>query len=569
MLHPRCSHGVSQPLVDHIHIPNGTFTDVQGDFHYNSQTISIQQSKTGQSAIQRKTHTDQTPTGLLELFRASSPGAAFDSADRFLPPKCLSGTPKELLNEIQRWIDLDQTKICLLHGPAGAGKSAIAQTLSETCSARGQLAVSFFFSRSAPSRSHARWFFTTIALQIAHSMPQMRQAICKAVEDDLQILYKQHSAQLKQLLVLPLLSPSSSSSALSPPFLVIVDGLDECDGDQSKLLLHILELANTPALSLRFLIFSRPEPQISHFFNTLAMSAGTRISIYGDHQAREDVRLFLQTGFNTIHDSERHAAIMKHVPKPWPSNEVIQLLVNRSDGYFIYASTVLKYVDEEYSSCIDRLREILKLSKPGSSAFAELDKLYKQLLVHHLESVQSIQAILGLHPGQVEHILRSLHSVPDSKFMAIASDESSHSMPHLLNFFLTRIEREDTTLISRISMQTLSEARRISFEIMTSGNLPSREPTSLKYDPPLLTILSSAAKVGRIIDGLVDSLKATNPLSEKDLIDYLDESSHACESYILASSGWSEQDRNFSVSMLNDLKICLQVITAYYHCICS
>ena len=30
----------------------------------------------------------------------------------------------------------------------------------------------------------------------------------------------------------------------SKPFLVIVDGLDECDGDQSKLLLHILELVN-------------------------------------------------------------------------------------------------------------------------------------------------------------------------------------------------------------------------------------------------------------------------------------------------------------------------------------
>jgi len=30
-------------------------------------------------------------------------------------------------------------------------------------------------------------------------MPQMKQGICKAVEDDLQILHKQHSAQLKQL----------------------------------------------------------------------------------------------------------------------------------------------------------------------------------------------------------------------------------------------------------------------------------------------------------------------------------------------------------------------------------
>jgi len=121
---------------------------------------------------------------------------------------------------------------------------------------------------------------------------------------------------------------------------VIIDGLDECDGDQSTLLLHILELVDTHHLPLRFLIFGRPEPHVCYFFDTVAMNATTRISIYGDHQAREDVRLLLRTGFNPIHNSKRHSAIMKHVPKPWPSDEIVQLLVDRSDGYFIYASTV-------------------------------------------------------------------------------------------------------------------------------------------------------------------------------------------------------------------------------------
>jgi len=277
-------------------------------------------------------------------------------------------------------------------------------------------------------------------------MPQIRQGICKAVEDDLQILHKRHSAQSKQLLILPLLSHSSFSSSPSPPSLVIVDGLDECDGDQSKLLLHILELVATHSLPLRFLVFSRPEPQICHFFNTVAMKASTGISIYGDHQAREDVRLFLRTEFNTIHNSERHAAIMKHIPKPWPSDEVVQLLTDRSDGYFIYASTVLKYVDEEYSSCIDRLREILELSKPGLSAFAELDKLYIQVLSSYpdtdlllrvlgclltIESVEYLQAILGLHPGQVEHILRGLHSVLD---VQVSVDHTLQVIPFHASF---------------------------------------------------------------------------------------------------------------------------------------
>jgi len=161
------------------------------------------------------------------------------------------------------------------------------------------------------------------------------------------------------------------------------------------LLLHILELVETHHVPLRFLIFSRPEPQICHFFDTIAINATTRLSIHGDHQAREDVRLFLRTGCNTIHDSERHAAIMKH-PGPWPSDEDVELLAHRSGGYFIYSSTVLKYVDEEYSSCIDRLREILELSKPGSSAFAELDKLYLQILSIYPDTGLLLRVLGGL-----------------------------------------------------------------------------------------------------------------------------------------------------------------------------
>ena len=406
----RIHDGAPQPIVEcprqgHIYRCSGRLAQpLQRPDHINTQ---IRDRSVGARPLTRDTN--RTPRGLLELFRTSSPDAAFDSVDRFPPPKCLPGTRTELLNEVERWINLHQTKICWIHGPAGAGKSAIAQTVSETCSARRQLAASFFFSRSAPSRSHARWFFTTIALQIAHSMPQMREAICKAVEDDMQIPHKEHPAQLKQLLMLPLLSPSSSS-VTNPPFLVIVDGLDECDGDQSRLLLYILELVEIHQFPLRFLIFSRPEPQISHFFDSIANGASTRISIYGDHRAREDVRLFLRTGFNEIHNSERHAAIMKHVSKPWPSDEIVQLLVDQSSGYFIYASTVLKYVDEIYPSCIDRLREILEISKPGSSAFAELDKLYMQILSIYLDT-DLLLRVLG---GFLTTVRSKSYSPPES-----------------------------------------------------------------------------------------------------------------------------------------------------------
>ena len=55
-------------------------------------------------------------------------------------------------------------------------------------------------------------------------------------------------------------------------------------------------------------------------------------------------------------------------------------LQSGSDGYSIYASTILKYVDEECYSSDKRLHEVLKVLQSGSEVFEELDKLYRQIL---------------------------------------------------------------------------------------------------------------------------------------------------------------------------------------------
>ena len=103
------------------------------------------------------------------LSRWISPGAAYDSQERFPAPRCHPGTRTELLNKIEEWIGAGAGRgamdLLWLHGPAGAGKSAIAQTVAEICAERGQLAASFFFSRSSPDRNALKHLFPTIAVQ--------------------------------------------------------------------------------------------------------------------------------------------------------------------------------------------------------------------------------------------------------------------------------------------------------------------------------------------------------------------------------------------------------------------
>jgi hypothetical protein len=357
--------------------------------------------------------------------------------DRSPAPKCYPGTRVGILNKIHEWIDdPDDTPLCWVHGPAGSGKSAIAQTVADRCADKGQIAASFFFSRSEPPRDTSKLFFTTLAWQLASSMPERRDPICQGVMDGVRILDQQHSTQIDCLIVRPLLTPINSDTGASA-FLVIVDGLDECkpNANQIRLLNRMYDIVKTHRLPLRFLIVSRPESHIRGFFNAPRNKEICKeISIYGDSQACGDVHLFLRHSFDEIAGSGRHMHSLQHVPRPWPPDETILLLCRRAEGYFIYASTVLKYVDDEYSSCVTRLEEVLDASGsgPAASVFAELDKLYTQilstcpntqLLVRILGGllksspvwgdmpVEALELIYNLQHGEIHQMLRGLHSV--------------------------------------------------------------------------------------------------------------------------------------------------------------
>jgi len=72
-----------------------------------------------------------------------------------------------ILHQIAKWIDKlsneDDGRVLWLHGPAGAGKSAIAQTIAEAYARYTVLAANFFFSRDGVRRNVIDHLFATIA----------------------------------------------------------------------------------------------------------------------------------------------------------------------------------------------------------------------------------------------------------------------------------------------------------------------------------------------------------------------------------------------------------------------
>ena len=363
--------------------------------------------------------------------------AAYNSRERDPAPRCHPETRTELLEKIDKWVDsgTDGMGILWLHGPAGAGKSAIAQTVAETCAGRNQLAATFFFARTVTRRNDIRNVFPTIALQIALSSPDKRQKLDDILRNDPYITERAvGSVDLVASLYQDCPHPTPSS-----PFLVVIDGLDECQGhdNQSRILVQVSHIIHIHRLPLRFLIVSRPESHLCEAFEESSLASITeKLSLYDDFQSRDDVSTYLRSEFSRIYSSKRHRDVMESVPRPWPSDTVVQKLVDKSGGYFIYASTVIRFIDEEYFSPPDRIDQALNSSGPPVSPselapFSELDKLYIQILSccpkfqipllkrilgyavfdSKPRGIGHVAAFLCLTPGKVKLTLRGLRSL--------------------------------------------------------------------------------------------------------------------------------------------------------------
>jgi len=135
------------------------------------------------------------------------------------------------------WIgDPSRTSSVLwFNGPAGAGKTAIAQSLCKLCAAAQWLAGSFFFSRNAPRRSNAELLFSTIAFELSLAIPGVGKIIDEVVANDPSIPTKEPEIRLQKLILEPLQQVSEKSNH---PIVIIIDGLDECEGEdvQSNIL---------------------------------------------------------------------------------------------------------------------------------------------------------------------------------------------------------------------------------------------------------------------------------------------------------------------------------------------
>jgi hypothetical protein len=293
--------------------------------------------------------------------------------------------------------------ILWMYGPAGAGKSAIAHDIAKRCDLEMLLLASFFFSRSDPIRGNAKSLIATIAYQIAINIPGTREKIVATIEQDPLILTRSLEAQVTALIVVPLREPLEAGYFNAPTSrrLIIIDGLDECDTpDVQRRILEVISLLfHEYHLPLLILVASRPESHLTHFFTTGSLTEfHTTLALDDTYKPDDDIWRFLTDKFRQVKDTHRMSG---YLDPSWPSIDVIEGLVKKSSGQFIYASTVVKYVSSIRHQPADRLNVILGIRPPRHARdmpFGELDALYTHIFsAVEPEEIETVLLILGFH----------------------------------------------------------------------------------------------------------------------------------------------------------------------------
>jgi hypothetical protein len=297
---------------------------------------------------------------------------------------CLKGTRKDVLWDIECWsLSEEGEQVFWLNGLAGTGKTTIAQTFAETSFADRKLGASFFCSRDFEARSNLKAIFPTLAFQLAYQYPPFRKQLLQVLKAHPDVRQESLCSQMEKLIIGPL-------QATCIPTLIIIDALDECkDEEPASAILSILSRYVNQIPNVKFFITGWPEPRIRSGFRLESLVPITEVLKLHEVEPRavnSDIELFFRTKLTHLAKSRSDY----NVTRDWPSSSDIEILCKKAAGFFIYASTVVKFVASEIEVPTEMLDLVTSL--PQSTAkegMCGVDQLYIRVLEQAFKDVRA------------------------------------------------------------------------------------------------------------------------------------------------------------------------------------
>lgn len=229
-------------------------------------------------------------------------GASFDSHAEERNPACLPNTRVEILKTIHDWVHDPYSKAMFwLNGMAGTGKSTISRTLACSFLRERTLAAAFFFKRGEADRANVSKLISTIASQLMTREQSLGPYLKSTIEAEPRVCDKTIGEQFEKLIMGPLLKIDEKTWKTTT-LVVILDALDECDGDKDmQLVINLFsKTARLKSTRLKVFVTSRPELPIRLGFISIG-SANQDLVL---HEVRsgvieKDIRIFLNTNLGS------------------------------------------------------------------------------------------------------------------------------------------------------------------------------------------------------------------------------------------------------------------------------
>ena len=249
------------------------------------------------------------------------------------------GTRKSIIQRVKLWLEdrTSENRVTVVSGNAGMGKSVIAAVVCKTMNQESRLAGCHFCQHDKARGRKPQVMLQSLARKLCDVLPKYKNVLAEKLSGNL-------GADINSLEVgelFELLFEESLSSVGDPGrnFLIVIDGLDECEYQSRNELLDVIaNHFSTLPVWLRFFVTTRPEINIAdrlQKFNPIQLEQD-------DEENVEDIRLFL----------ERHLQS--------GCKEVINELTRKADGHILFAFLMVRFIEENVSRLDpEELRKIL------------------------------------------------------------------------------------------------------------------------------------------------------------------------------------------------------------------
>jgi hypothetical protein len=337
----------------------------------------------------------------------------------------MDGTRTSLLKAVIEWVGnqsgqdgIPRSNTYWLYGLPGIGKTSLAHSICASLHKRKQLAGAFFCQRDDSNLSEPRNILPTLISKLAGIFPPFRSVLANRLQEDPNLT----AVSMNYTLVLDLLLSLRRHPKNTLAF--VVDALDECVNTQGRRdVLKILTDAAGQAPWLKIIITSRPEADIRRFFDSLTQSSVIRRDLAMDDEADADLRTFAQKKFDSV-------ASTWYLPTPWPEEPLLNEIISRADGFFIFIKTLVldlqKCEDPEVSlkaalqasvgtglkSLYGLYSSILKSrGVPSNAEFQRMIGVILTTAPYHPLCEETIAALAGVKPNFVRKWVDDLSSL--------------------------------------------------------------------------------------------------------------------------------------------------------------